>query len=270
MPLDKGNKYEIRHRALLEAVRICGGVTAYSKRINVSRSRASNWVNQAEIEIPYEFVILTEDATQVSIERLSPYTEAANKIIRRLRTKDKHSLISLELNSILIGEQHYIECVSTERPIIIGTDRVLINGLAQIEAKRLLGLRRVQVTILDLEALVLEKRSLKETSVDLLISEKIAIGLRLEQLLGNHQGKRNDIAKSQQTIKKNIDGNPLCPIWDKVGRVDSYISYLVGLSSKNTYHRAKQVCLQGNLELIRAMDSEKISIAMAAQKVKAF
>lgn len=79
------DKYEIRHQALLEAIRICGGVVAFSKRIKVSRTRASNWLNQPEINIPYEYAVLTEDVTQVSLDRLSPFTETANRAIRRLR-----------------------------------------------------------------------------------------------------------------------------------------------------------------------------------------
>lgn len=70
MYLVKPNKYEIRHRALLEEVRFCGGVSGYSRMLKVSRSRASNWLNQTEIDIPYEFAILTEDITNISVERL--------------------------------------------------------------------------------------------------------------------------------------------------------------------------------------------------------
>lgn len=101
----------MRKRAILEAIRFCGGVTAYSQRLKVSRTRASNWCNKPEIEIPYEYAVLTEDITQVSIERLSPDTEAANKVIRRLRINNKIPPIWVELNSIQIGNLFTSKCV---------------------------------------------------------------------------------------------------------------------------------------------------------------
>lgn len=151
---------------------------------------------------------------------------------------------------------------------MIGTDRVLISGLPQLDAENSSKQRKVQVIVLDLEALILGKRSLKEMNFELLISEKIAIGIRLEELLCTRQGKKNGIKKPKLTLDRSLMDDAFCPIWDKEKRIDSYVAYLIGLKSKNTYHRAKQVCLYGNLELISAMDKGEISIAMGAQQTK--
>ncbi len=91
--LNDWDKYEMRRQALLEAIRICGGVAAFSKRIKVSRSRASNWVNQPEINIPYQYAVLVEDMTQISLDRLSPFTETANQAIRRLRAQSNLEIV---------------------------------------------------------------------------------------------------------------------------------------------------------------------------------
>lgn len=262
-----GNKIEMRKRALLEAIRFCGGVTGFSKRLKVSRPRASNWVNKPEIEIPYEYVVLIEAITQVSIERLSPNTEAANKVIRALRAQNKFAPLFVEISSILVAD-HFYSCAKPGRPIIVGTDGLLISGLSELEAQKSSKQRKIQVTLLDLEAIALGHRSLNETNLELLVSEKVALGIRLEQVLGKHQGARNDIKESPKLIKKIIDDSELCPKWDKVERLDSYVAHLIDLKSKNTYQRAKQVYLQGNLDLIHAMDQRQISIAMAAQNLK--
>lgn len=258
----------MRKRALLEAIRFCGGVTGYSKRLKVSRTRASNWCNKPEIEIPYEYAVLTEALTQVSIDRLSPNTEAANKVIRGLRGNNRSVPLNVELSSIQLGDHFYPKCAYPDRQIIIGTDGFLISGISEFESKKASKQRKIQATILDLEAIALGHRSIKEMNFDLLISEKVAIGIRLEQVLGKHQGARNDIKKSTESIKKIINDPELCPKWDKVERLDSYIAVLIDLKSKNTYHRAKQVCMHGNLELIHSMDQKQISIAMAAQNIK--
>lgn len=267
MSFDSANKYEIRRRALLEAIRFCGGVAAYSRRLKVSRSRASNWRNQPEIAIPYEYVVLTEDITQVSIERLSPFTESANKVIRRLRSKDKLSSVSMEVKEIIIEEQPYPKWQNPERPIIVGTDGVLISGLMQVEIHKASNIKKIQVFVLDLEALILEKRTVEDMNIDLFISEQVAIGLRLEQLLGNHSGRRNDLPHCNSLNGLNsTEPRRICDEvrWDRGGM----IAQIVGLPSRDAYYRAKQVYLSGNSELINLLDLQKISIATAARKAK--
>jgi hypothetical protein len=119
--------------------------------------------------------------------------------------------------------------------------------------------------VLDLEALLLEKRTIKDLNVDLLISEKIAIGLRLEQLLGNRQGQRNDLRHQKNDNGKN--STQLHRICDEVaGGKGSKIAQLIGLPSKDSYYRARQVYLRGDLELIDMLDQKQISIAMAVKK----
>lgn len=267
MSLDIRNKYEIRHRALLEAMRICGGVTAYSKSINISRSRASNWLNRDEIEIPYEYVVLTEELTQVSIERLSPFTEMTNKVIRRLRSKEKHRQINIKLDEIIISNHPYLKYVQEGRPIIIGTDRVLISGLMQLRAHKTLKTNTVPVKILDLEALLLEMRSIEEININFLISEQVAIGLRIEELLGDRQGKRNDLHPNKKD-RHTYEMTTLDRICDEVQDKGKVISRVAGFSSRNSYYRARQVYLHGNSELIDKLDKKELSIAMAAQQSK--
>lgn len=260
-------KYEIRRRALLEAVRFCGGVAAYSRCLSINRSRASNWINQSDIEIPYEYAVLTEEITQVSIERLSPFTEAANKVIRRLRYKGKTEPIYFELKSIIVGEHRYFKYPQKDRRLIVGTDGVLIPGLAQMEVYKSIKMKKVPVIIVDLEALLLQVRSIRDINTRLLISDKIAIGLRLEQLLGNQQGQRHDLLKRR--IRKIKDFNQLRLICNEVkGSRGDKVACASGFQSKASYYRARQVYLEGNQDVIDQMDNKEISIAMASKLVK--
>jgi hypothetical protein len=43
-------------------------------------------------------------------------------------------------------------------------------------------------------------------------------------------------------------------------RTETQVAKLVALNSKNTYHRAKQIYLHGDEDLIQAVDVEEISI----------
>ena len=262
-------KYEIRHRALLEAIRFCGGVAAFSRRIKVGRSRASNWLNQPEIKIPYEYVVLTEDVTQVSIERLSPFTEAANKAIRRLRQIDKLSTLELPLNEIQLGNTFYPDYCKVKQSIIVSTDRVLISGLTELKTQKANGLKKVSVIVLDLKSLILEMRSLQSIGVELLPSERLAIGLHLEPLLGKTRGYRSDLKKGDTHKPLSNNDSQLCRICDEMtGRKDSKIAQIVGLTSKDTYNRVKQVYLHGIPALLQVLDEKHISIAMAAKVAK--
>jgi len=254
------DKYKIRHRALLEAIRFCGGVSAYSNRIKVSRSRASNWCNKPEINIPYEYVVLTEDVTRVSIERLSPFTELANKTIRRFRSVEKLLPVEMAINKIIIDNyQNYQNYKQEERPIIVGTDRVLISGLNQVNVLKAKKMQGMVVTIVDLESLLLGMKTISDLICNLLISEQIAIGLRLEKLMNDVQDKgRNNIRYCQLG-----NTNQLRPRWDEVKTNYERIAHIVGMNNKSDYFQARQVYLSGDSELMNKLDSKEIALSAA-------
>lgn len=261
------DKYEIRHRALIEAINFCGGVAAFSNRIKVSRSRASNWLNRSEINIPYEYVVLTEDVTGVHIERLSPFTESANKAIRRLRSSSVYKSPSktLDLNEIIIDSyQHYLN-YKEDRPIIIGTDRVLIAGLSQFKALKLIKMKRIIVTVLDLESTLLEIKPIRDPNCSFLISEQIAIGLRLEKLIGKNQSKISDFYSCRCRDLNMIE---LCRKCDEVKINFEKIAYIVGMNNKNDYFLARQVYLHGHSEIINKLDRKETDIPTAVEFLK--
>ncbi len=72
------------------------------------------------------------------------------------------------------------------RRILVGQDRVLIQGKLTIEKYKAMGIKEVDVTIVDLEALLYEKQSVDQMVPKLLISERVAIGLRLEEVIDNY------------------------------------------------------------------------------------
>ncbi len=264
------DKYQIRHQALLEAIRFCGGVTTFSKLLNVFRTRVSNWLNQSETNIPYEYVLLIEELTQVSIERLSPFTESINKMVRRWQTKGKVRSVEVLIDAITIKEPLYGGVSEEAHSIIIGTDGVLISGLSELRDYESVAKQRVSVTIVDLDSLLLEFRTIEDINIDLLTSERVAIGLRLGKLLRNYQSRRSDFGQQSQIFQKSVESSPsLCRICDKVkSRNDAKIAKLIGFMSKDTYYRAKKVYLQGGVDLISALDRKEISIGMAAKIAK--
>jgi len=279
------DKDEIRHRALLEVIRFFGSVSACAKALQVSRARVSNWLNKIRIRIPYEYVLLMEHLTQVSIERLSPFTEKTNKAIRSQQNKEK--ILEQSIEKIIVEQPIPCGCCQQSHPILVGTDGVLIRCLFQLEAYKKMGKSKIPVTIIDVGSLLLGVRTIEEIPVQFLTSDRVAIGLRLEQLIGNRQGQRTDLNKKAKIHKNSSE---LRPKWDEVKyekeildslpipsracnavngrRTENRVAKLVTLNSKNTYHRAKQVYLQGDEALIQALDRDEISINKAAQLVQ--
>ncbi len=138
----------------------------------------------------------------------------------------------------------------------------------QLETYKALKAKTIPVAILDLEALLLEMRSLKESNINFFISEQVAVGLRVEALFGGRQGQRNDLnpdKKDRHTHEMTILDRICGEIQKDTGKI---IAHIAGFSSRDSYYRAKQVYLHGNSELIDKLDKKEISIAMAAQKSK--
>lgn len=81
------DKYEICYYAWLEVKKWFGSVTAYAKLMGLPHSTVNDWFNSPGIEIPFEYLALTELITGVPIERLSPFTEHINKIMRRWQSE---------------------------------------------------------------------------------------------------------------------------------------------------------------------------------------
>ena len=263
------NKYEIKRRALLEAIRFAGSVAKLAKHIGAQRSQVNNWLNRDDA-IPYQYAILIEEISGVSIERLAPNEVAANKVIRQLRNVTDEQIVDIAISKIQIStptqvQMHPSEAKTRElsRPIIVGSDMTLISGSDRLAAHKALGHTTVPAIIVDIEALVLGERLITEYQEPISISDQVAVAMQIENKLGNRQGRRSDLQDNKEKSCKPSDSldqtsNPLR------GRTDDLASKLAGFSSRESYRRAKNVVQQGTPELITAMDNKSISISLAA------
>lgn len=252
MVMERPNKQKMRQQALLEAIEFCGGVAAFSQRLKINRTRVSNWRNQPEIRIPYEYVVLTEAITQVSVERLSPFTEASNKALRGLLALSSLAPTEVSLNDIIIDHHPYIRYFNPDRSIIIGTDKVLISGIEQLQSLKILKLKKAMVFVLDLKALLLGIRTLKECSFNFLISEQTLVGLRLEQLIAN------DFNRSKS----------LPYVCNQRGeRYEQEIARMVGFENSMAYSQAKMIYHKGSPTLMQTVDKKQISLLDASKIV---
>jgi hypothetical protein len=142
---------------------------------------------------------------------------------------------------------------------------VLISGLEQMESRKSIKLKKAKVTVLDLESLLLGINAIKDINFSFLISEQVAIGLRLEQLIHARLEKRSGLQHCKCGTIKHIKPYRIC---DEVKeRYADKIAHIIGLSSKSAYHLARQVYLNGDSEVINRLDQKHISIEKAAEIV---
>ena len=90
-----------------------------------------------------------------------------------------------------------------------------------------------------------------------------AIGLRLEHVLNNHRDMRSGLSYCFHDNSNNIKP---CRICDEVsGGNNNKIAHIISLGSAEIYCIAKQIYLEGRLELLEALDENRISIVMPAK-----
>jgi len=251
-----------RQRQELEkAIKIAGGVTALSILLGVERERVSKWRNE-EVEIPYHYKIKIAKKTGVNLDTLSFDTLEENEAHKRY---NKREIIEVPIKEITILSDPIRDCMTEDRPIIMGTDCVLITDAEKFHAYKEAQIKKIPVIVFDLESLFLATEPIFDIDTYFLFHERVAICLRLEQLLGNRQGQRNDLISFQKPDEENDkNSTALRPILDEVkGRKDKKIAKLMKFHSKSTYHNAKQVFLQGALSLINQLDQKIISIHKA-------
>ena len=249
----KQHYINIRAVALMEAVRLYGSEKNLALKLNITQSTISKWIKDPTITIPYELALKIEQVTGISIERLIPNQPAINAYLKE-RTFTTLLLRKIATNKIITTNSVSLPFLQPNRFIIIGTDGVLISGLKMLNNYRE---KTIPALVLDLAAIISKTLSLENLIHKLLISERIAIALRLEQLIDSRQGQKNS----------NHSSNKFSGSYQITGTTITFIANIMQLSS-TTYIRAKQVYLSYNKYLIKAVDSKAISINKAKEQLK--
>jgi DNA-binding transcriptional regulator YdaS (Cro superfamily) len=265
MPLYTQKEYdEIRKLAWLEVVRIFGSQRKLANFLDVEQSTISTWINKSNAAIPYETALAITEKTKISINRLLPNHPITN-YFNKLYANKLMVLENMSISKILIADLKYLPYPQPDRHIIVATNGILISGLVELEAYKLVNKDLINVILLDLESLYLELSFIKDFPYKFTIMEIVAIGCALKQLLGKRQGQRTDLGFNQP--KNQINSNKLSilvPNWGLVpGKTDKKIAKILEFS-KGTYLRVVQIYLNGSKELINALHNNQISINKAS------
>ncbi len=192
-----------KNKAWTQAVALVGGVTALSLLLMIPRTTLSTWLNNTDGKIPMEYCIAAANLTGIALERLSPETAPANKIIRDRQKASHGCSVEMLIKQISINQSYSNLSSNTKGPIIIGTDKVLIAGHTQLATAKANGLKKISVVVIDLEALRLNIEALDEMNDTLSLDEKSLVHRRLEALSNNRQNPEPDFASHTMAALKN-------------------------------------------------------------------
>lgn len=264
------NCFEIRKHALLKAEGIIGSEILLAKRLNVHPSTLNKCKNDPTRKMPYHIALAIEQITGISVHLLVPDKPKINDYVNQKRTVQEQIFTHVLKDAIRVNPI-FARSLYDDRPVIVDKDGALISGLVAFERQRLEPNPMCLAIVLDMEALWLETKRLRDIPFTFLRSEFLSIGLHFERLIGNRQGRRTDLIRTRVSGEQNsttplLPADPIRSIWSEVsGRKDVHIAKIIEFKGHGTYTRAKSVFLKGIPELIRALDAKILSISKAAQ-----
>lgn len=117
MSLEKKQKYQQRHWALIEAIRFFGSRKLLRIALDIEKSRLRKWLNVISTNIPYEYCMMISYLTGIPIERLSPFRPKHNKIFTALQAKNQ-IIVQWPIDQIIVPHDLHDPCRTIDPWII--------------------------------------------------------------------------------------------------------------------------------------------------------
>lgn len=149
-----------------------------------------------------------------------------------------------------------IETIGLLQPIGINEQHRLIFGERRLRAFQHLGRKEIPVRIIKMESVLQGEFAENEFRKDFTASERVAIGLALEEELGNRRGQRTDIEPVE-----------IFPQVDPGQKTRDVAAKSAGFGNGKTYEQAKRVVSEGAPEVVKALDEGQVSVNLASQFV---
>lgn len=249
-----------------EVINTVGPQARLARLLNVSPTRVNKWLNGEE-DVPFDKAVEMELLTggAVIVDQLTLKKPAARKALRILINRGRQDVMSVMIRTLIqhnpditwLSQHRSFYSVEKHdyqiRPIVIDQQYVVISGIHRIQEAIHLKIREMPARILNLR-LLLRGESIIHNVQDLLISEKVAIGIALERSIGGRQGQRKKSQLPQISAEVRIKKE-----------TRAIVAKIIGFGCHFTYIQAKTVTSKGSQNLIAAMDNELISISRAAQ-----
>lgn len=181
------------------------------------------------------------------------------------------------ISDIKIGERHRKEMGDLKalaasitetgllQPVGITEDNTLVFGERRLRACRdILGLKEVEVRIVDLPSIVVAENAENEVRKDFTPSERVAIARAIAAELDERRGRPNK--EKVQDFAQLPEGEAQAP--EKGQKTTDFAAKKAGFGNRETFRQAEAVITKADPELVEAMDSGKVSIFAAHKALK--
>ncbi len=255
--------------ALIKAIGIIGSRKKLANIIGTTPDALNGWLNRG-VCVPLEYAIEIERITKGNVtwqeaaphlahftKRWSDFFIAHNLLhVKTIRVALSHITHTCHIQTltepeVLLTLSDNIKKHGLKHPICVDANNDLIFGEKRLHAYEMLGKKTIPTWRLSLSDLIEGKYSKTELHHLFLFSERVAISLAIEKLLGKRQGRRNS-----QLIRQSFA--------EVAGRTDSLIADLLNFGNRQTYKQAKKVFQYGSHELVDAVDHERLAVSAAS------
>jgi hypothetical protein len=164
----------------------------------------------------------------------------------------------------LDGLMESIKSIGLLQPIGITKDKILVFGYRRLRACMKSGCDEIEVKIVDIPSIREGEYVENEIRKNFTISERVAIGLAVEEDIGERRGGNHGNQYSSGKAHKKADRQN-----ELSGKETREIaSGKARFGSRENYRKAKVVVEKGTPELVAKVDSEKITINAAYKEIK--
>lgn len=275
-----------------KAIYNLGSVKRMAKKLGIHREHIYAWIKGVS-KIPLEYALQIEYLTggEINWKDLVPF-----HIVQRL----KHLTLRLPQFDLPPCELVYVAIerikfqiyapdmayqdqsipLHKQRPICLDEENTLIFGGKNFYLYKSHAKKTIPAWRISLADLANGYYSSELFVKNFLVSERVEIGIALENFLGTRQGYRSDLEKiKNQTIaikrkkimpktmqKSSLMNEDAQVIQKKRIPLRQLIAQRLGFGSHFTYQNAKKIKNFGELTLLGEVDQQKISISKAAKR----
>ena len=259
----------MQENSLYKAIYNFGSVKEMAKKLGIQREHIYAWIKGVS-KIPLEYALQIEYLTggEIHWKELVPF-----HVVQRLRrltlVLPKFDLPPCELVYVSMER---IQCsrpypcfmpsendplsLNKKRPICIDSDNALIFGEETLRFYQQHHKRTVPAWRISLSDLAEGHYDQALFIKNFFISERVAIGIALENFLGKRQGQRNDLKNKTMRVTKAIKKEEVAyklmqhaaqVYIEKHGKRRQLVANRLGFGSHFTYLSAKKIKLHGSV-----------------------
>ncbi|MEN9917371.1 MAG: hypothetical protein RLY40_1310 [Pseudomonadota bacterium] len=265
-----------------KAIGSLGSIKHLARKLGIHREHVYAWIKGVS-KIPLEYALQIDYLTggEIPWKDLVPF-----HIVQRLKHLNLQlpafdlppcELVYVNLERItpkkpeLISEEETIIPLHKQRSICVDQQNKLIFGEKIFYLYKYHNKKTIPAWRLSLADLANGHYSSELFIKNFLISERVDIGIALEKFLGSRQGYRTDLAKLKNSSDLHKKEARKLRLVNKAAQVSlqkrlplrQLIANRLGFGSHFTYQNAKKIKLLANIELIKKVDQQVISISKA-------